>query len=107
MRSITVQELKAALDAGEVGEGDGPLLVDVREEWEFAQGRVPGARLVPMMTVPGVAGELPTDRPVYLVCAVGARSGQAAEYLSRLGVDAVNIEGGTAEWVRAGYPVER
>lgn len=104
MRSITVQELKAALDAGEVGEGD---LVDVREEWEFEQGRVPSARLVPMMSVPGVAGELPTDRPVYLVCAVGARSGQAAQYLSRLGVDAVNVEGGTAEWVRAGYPVER
>ncbi len=104
MRSITVQELKAALDAGEVGEGD---LVDVREEWEFEQGRVPGARLVPMMSVPAVAGELPADRPVYLVCAVGARSGQAAEYLSRMGVDAVNVEGGTAEWVRAGYPVER
>jgi rhodanese-related sulfurtransferase len=38
---------------------------------------------------------------------VGGRSGQAAEYLSRLGVDAVNVEGGTDEWVRAGYPVER
>jgi rhodanese-related sulfurtransferase len=104
MRSVTVHELKSVIDAGEVGDGE---LVDVREEWEFEQGRVPGARLVPMMSVPGVAGELPTDRPVYLVCAVGGRSGQAAEYLSRLGVDAVNVEGGTDEWVRAGYPVER
>jgi len=104
MRSVTVQELKAVLDAGDVGEGE---LVDVREEWEFEQGRVPGARLLPMMSVPGAAGELPTDRPVYLVCAVGARSEQAAQYLSRLGVDAVNVQGGTAEWVRAGYPVER
>ena len=103
MRSITVSELKAVLDSGEVGEGE---LVDVREAWEFEQGRVPGARLVPLMTVPGIAAGLPADRPVYLVCAVGARSGQAAEYLSRLGVDAVNVEGGTAEWVRAGYPVE-
>ena len=104
MRSVTVQELKAALDAGEVGAGE---LVDVREEWEFEQGRVPGARLVPMMSVPGVVDQLPADRPVFLVCAVGGRSGQAAQYLSRLGVDAVNVEGGTDEWVRAGYPVER
>lgn len=104
MRSVTVQELKAALDAGEVGAGE---LVDVREEWEFEQGRVPGARLVPMMSVPGVVHQLPADRPVFLVCAVGGRSGQAAQYLSRLGVDAVNVEGGTDEWVRAGYPVER
>jgi rhodanese-related sulfurtransferase len=104
MRSVTVQELKAALDAGEVGAGE---LVDVREEWEFEQGRVPGARLVPMMSVPGVVDELPAGRPVFLVCAVGGRSGQAAQYLSRLGVDAVNVEGGTDEWVRAGFPVER
>ena len=104
MRSVTVHELKAALDAGEVGAGE---LVDVREEWEFEQGRVPGARLVPMMTVPAVVGELPPGRPVYLVCAVGGRSGQAAQYLCRLGVDAVNVAGGTDEWVRAGYPLER
>jgi rhodanese-related sulfurtransferase len=104
MRSITVQQLRAILDAGEVREGE---LVDVREDWEFEQGRVPGARLVPMASVPGVVDELPTDRPVYLVCAVGARSAQAAQYLSRLGVDAVNVEGGTDGWVRAGYPVER
>jgi rhodanese-related sulfurtransferase len=104
VRSISVQELKAAIDAGDVGEGE---LVDVREEWEYEDGRVPGARLVPLMTVPSVVPELPADRPVYLVCAVGSRSGQAAEYLSRLGLDAVNVEGGTAGWVRAGYPVER
>jgi len=104
MRSITVQELKTLLDAGEVGEGE---LVDVREEWEFEQGRVPGARLLPMQSVPGAVDELRTDRPVYLVCAVGGRSGQAADYLSHFGIDAVNVEGGTADWVRAGYPVER
>ena len=104
MRSVTVQELKAAIDAGELAEGE---LVDVREEWEFEQGRVPGARLVPMMSVPGSLGELPTDRPVYLVCAVGARSAQVAQYLTQQGLDAVNVQGGTDEWVRAGYPVER
>lgn len=104
MRSITVQELKAAMDAGEVGAGD---LVDVREPYEYDQGHVPGAEPAPLHTVPALVPSLPTDRPVYLVCAVGSRSAKAADYLSKLGIDAVNIEGGTADWMRAGYPVER
>ena len=99
MRSVTVHELKAALDAGE------PLVLDVREPDEFAYGHVPGARLVPLRTVPGLLGELP-DEPVYLVCAVGARSAQAAAFLAHHGVDAVNVDGGTRDWVQAGYPVE-
>jgi len=104
MRSITVQELKAAMDAGEVGAGD---LVDVREPYEYDQGHVPGAEPAPLHTVPALVPSLPTDRPVYLICAVGSRSAKAADYLSKLGIDAVNIEGGTADWMRAGYPVER
>ncbi len=103
MRSVSVQELKAVLDDA-VGEA---LVVDVREPWEYAEGHVPGAVPMPLATVPQRAGELPADRAVYLVCAVGARSGQAAAYLSRLGVDAVNVAGGTSEWASAGFPVER
>jgi rhodanese-related sulfurtransferase len=99
MRSVTVQELKAALDAGD------PVVVDVREPAEFAMGHVPGARLVPLQTVPSLLGQLP-DAPVYLVCAVGARSAQAAAFLAHHGVDAVNVDGGTRDWVHAGYPVE-
>ena len=99
MRSVTVQELKAALDAGD------PVVVDVREPGEFAMGHVPGARLVPLQTVPSLLGQLP-DEPVYLVCAVGARSAQAAAFLAHHGVDAVNVDGGTRDWVHAGYPVE-
>ena len=114
MRSITVQELKAAMDAGEVGTTDDAeptpakaVLVDVREPFEFEEGHVPGAELAPMRTVPGLVPSLPTDRPVYLVCATGNRSGQVAGYLAGFGIDAVNVEGGTADWLRAGYPVER
>src|SRR5512145_407783 len=110
MRSITVHELKAALAEAEWAEGaEGAEveLVDVREPWEYAQGRIPGSRLAPLATVPGLVGEFPTDRPVYLVCHVGGRSAQAAAYLSQRGLDAVNVAGGTAEWVAAGYPLER
>jgi rhodanese-related sulfurtransferase len=68
---------------------------------------VPGARLVPLQQVPTLVGSLPTDEPVYLVCAVGGRSAQAAQFLSQQGVDAVNVHGGTSDWVDAGFPVER
>ena len=97
--TVTVAELRAALGAG-------ATVIDVREPYEYAAGHIPGARLVPLMTVPSVVEELRSDRPVYLVCAVGARSAQAAAYLARLGVDAVNVAGGTVEWATAGYPLE-
>jgi rhodanese-related sulfurtransferase len=100
MRSVTVSDLKSAIDQG-------ALVLDVREPYEYAEGHVPGAQPVPLATVPQHLGELPGDQPVYLVCAVGGRSAQAAAFLAARGVDAVNVDGGTAEWVAAGYPVER
>ncbi len=101
MREITVHQLKEALEAGDA------VVVDVREPDEYVQGHVPGARLTPLQTVPTLVGTLPADQPVYLVCAVGARSAQAAAFLAQHGVDAVNVGGGTRDWVAAGYPVER
>jgi rhodanese-related sulfurtransferase len=104
MRTVTVHDLKAALDgAGPAG----PVVIDVREPYEYAEGHVPGAELVPLASVPQRLGDLPADQPIYLVCAVGGRSAQAASFLSARGVDAVNVDGGTQEWVAAGYPVQR
>jgi rhodanese-related sulfurtransferase len=100
MRSVTVHNLKAALDEGSA------LIIDVREPYEYADGHVPGAELMPLMTVPQRVDELPTDQPVYVVCAVGGRSAQAAAFLATRGVDAVNVDGGTGEWVAAGYQIE-
>jgi rhodanese-related sulfurtransferase len=101
MRSVSVHDLKAALAEGPT------LVIDVREPHEFADGHVPGALPMPLMSVPQRVDELPTDRAVYVVCAVGARSAQAAAYLGARGVEAINVDGGTGEWIAAGYPVER
>ncbi|MGZ4596289.1 MAG: rhodanese-like domain-containing protein [Actinomycetes bacterium] len=106
MRSITVHDLKAVLDSPEAASGP-PVVLDVREPYEYADGHVPGAELVPLGTVPLRLGELPADQPVYLLCAVGGRSAQAAGFLAARGVDAVNVDGGTHEWVASGYPVAR
>lgn len=101
MRSVSIHDLKTALDAGDA------VVVDVREPEEYAAGHVPGARPVPLAGVPALAGQLPTDKPVYLVCQSGGRSAQAAAFLAHQGVDAVNVDGGTGDWAAAGYPVER
>jgi rhodanese-related sulfurtransferase len=85
---------------------DGPLLVDVREANEFEEVRAPDAVLVPMSSFAARAGELPSDRPLMIVCHLGGRSAAAAGFLIRSGrTDVVNVGGGMDAWERAGLPV--
>lgn len=77
-------------------------LIDVREPDEFEDARVPGALLIPLMTVPERMDDLDTTKPLYIICASGGRSMNAAEYLSERGHDAVNIAGGTKAWIASG-----
>jgi len=83
---------------------DGALLLDVRESAEYAEGHVPGARLLPLSVLPVGLHELPRDQPVYVVCQAGGRSAQAAELLTSAGVDARSVSGGTAPGSAAGAP---
>lgn len=83
----------------------GAVVVDVREPAEYVEAHIPGAELMPMGTVVAEHEQIPRDQPVYVVCAVGGRSAQVAEYLSAQGVDARNVAGGTQAWIRAGLPV--
>ncbi|GAB2627324.1 rhodanese-like domain-containing protein [Prescottella soli] len=84
----------------------GAPLIDVREPEEFAEARVPGAVSIPLSEFVARVDEVPTDVTVYMICAVGGRSGQAAEYLAARGVDAVNVAGGTMGWMQSGRAVE-
>ena len=61
--------------------------------------------LMPLRTVPARCGELPTDRPVFVICASGNRSKTAADWMNSRGVDAYSVTGGTGAWARAGRPV--
>lgn len=81
-------------------------LIDVREPDEYAEARVPGAKLVPLATVPDTVADLDREQPVYLICAVGGRSLQAAEWLAMQGFETVNIAGGTKGWMAAGMAVD-
>ncbi|MFG3253949.1 rhodanese-like domain-containing protein [Streptomyces sp. NPDC048172] len=85
------------------------LLLDVREDDEWAAGRAEGALHIPMSDFVARMGEL-TERAeggdrVYVVCRVGGRSAQVAAYLLQQGVDAVNVDGGMIAWEQAGRPL--
>ena len=84
----------------------GVSLVDVREPAEFAAGRVPGGRLIPLGEVADRVHEVPRSGTVYVICARGGRSAKAVEHLRSQGIDAVNVAGGTLGWIDAGLPIE-
>ena len=87
----------------------GAAVFDVREPDEHEEVRIPGVVLVPLAAVPEAVEEFraaSADQPVCVVCAVGGRSGQAVGFLRSLGVDAVNVAGGTNAWHESGRPVE-
>jgi len=95
---ITVDELSERL-------ADDIVLIDVREPDEYATGHVATAIPIPLGQVPARSNEIPTDGEVYLICARGGRSRQAAEYLAERGVRAINVAGGTMGWIDSGRPV--
>ncbi len=82
---------------------EGATVIDVREPMEYRAGHVPGAELMPMRSVPEKVGDLPTDRPVYVICESGNRSLQATDYLRGQGLEAYSVAGGTGVWGRAGH----
>lgn len=92
-----------AVDAATVP-ADG-FLLDVREHDEWAAGHAEGALHIPMGEVVARIVELPDDRRVHVVCRVGGRSAQVAQYLIAQGVDAVNVDGGMLGWDAAGRPM--
>lgn len=80
-------------------------VLDVREDHEWAGGHIDGAHHIPLGQLPGRLDEVPTDRKVVCVCAVGARSSRATHFLNAAGKDAVNLDGGMYQWESAGRRV--
>ena len=100
---ITVAEAK------ELVANDEYAVIDVRNPDEYAGGHVPGATLIPVNSVFQRREELPKDKKIIFVCAVGQRSALAAEMAAAAGLPAdrlFNLEGGTDAWRKAGEPVE-
>jgi len=78
-----------------------PLLLDVREPWEFRICRIEGAQLVPMRQIPQVLDKLNPEGEIVVICHHGIRSAQVARYLERQGfTQVINLEGGVAAWAQ-------
>ncbi|CAN5593572.1 molybdopterin-synthase adenylyltransferase MoeB [soil metagenome] len=95
---VTVEELKARLDAGQ------PVFVlDVREPNEFQICRIPGSVLIPLGELPTRLDELPgaaDGRDVIVHCKMGGRSAKAVQLLQGQGFTrARNLTGGILAWI--------
>jgi adenylyltransferase/sulfurtransferase len=75
------------------------VLIDVREPHEFEIARIPGAKLIPLNSLPARLGELDSSREIVLHCHHGQRSMRALEYLRQSGFKKLhNLRGGIDAW---------
>lgn len=83
-------------------------LVDVREHAEFAGGRIPGAKLLPLGELERRHLELDHAKPIYVMCRTGRRSGEAQRKLKALGfTNVINVAGGFEAWKKEDLPFEQ
>ncbi len=100
---VDSDEARAILDA----DGENSIVVDVRRDDEWATGHITGAVHIPIDDLPDRIGEVPRDKKVLFICAVGVRSGLACEVAFSMGFDTVNlynIDDGTPAWIAGGHP---
>ena len=86
------------------------LVVDVREQAEYAQSHILNSRLLPLSQIETRIGDIDKfkDKPVIVYCATGNRSSTAAALLRKSGFSNVsNLSGGFAAWQQAGLPVQK
>ena len=100
MRQLRPAELATYLQTGHA-----PVLLDVREPWEWNVCRLPGAILIPMRDLPARLKELDKTAETVVICHHGVRSYHAARYLETAGFgDVINLSGGVAAWADEGVP---
>ena len=92
---ITVAQLQSLLASP-----NKPLLLDVREPWEYQTAHINGSTLLPMNEIPGRAHqELDEESPILVLCHHGARSLSVAAWLRQQGFDkAQSVSGGIDAW---------
>ena len=98
-----VEEVEA--DAAAALSADGALVLDVREDDEWAAGHVVDSVHISMGELGARLDELPAERRIVAVCRTGARSGAITEALASRGFDVVNLAGGLQAWVAEGFPL--
>jgi len=102
-RTVTPLEAKSLIETRK-----DLLLVDVRSPEEFKEGSLPGATLIPFWDFAKGRFDLPKDKPILLICAVGGRSLACGQMLAAKGYKEVyNLKGGLDAWVAQRVPLPR
>ena len=96
MAGITIHEANSRRDQAQI--------LDVREDFEVAEGMIPGALHIPMGHLMSRLEELDKARTVIVVCRSGNRSARVAEALNTAGYTADTMDGGMFDWQDAGLP---
>ena len=106
VKETTVDEVKRRMDAGDRGF----VLVDVREESEWATGHIPGATHLGKGVIErDIEQKVPdTSQEIILYCGGGYRSALTADNLQKMGyTNVISMDGGWRGWREAGHPVEK
>ncbi len=102
-RTVTPLEAKSLIESRK-----DLLLVDVRSPEEFQGGSLPGATLIPFWDFAKGRYDLPKDKPILLICAVGGRSLACGQMLAAKGYREVyNLKGGLDAWMEQRVPLPR
>ena len=97
MREMTTGECRDYLASAT----EKPVLLDVREPWEYRIVHLDDSVLIPMRQIPTAVDTLDRDRETIVICHHGVRSRQVALYLERLGfTNVVNLKGGMDAWAK-------
>ncbi len=95
VEQVTVEQLKSRLEQS----ASKPLLLDVREPWEFAICHIDGSKLIPMRDLPNAIDQLEQDQETIVICHTGVRSLRVCLYLMNEGFEKVaNLSGGVHAW---------
>lgn len=95
----TLSDIPASQLQNRLAAGDAPMIIDVREPFEYEEGHIPAAVLLPLGELPRRLSELDRERETVFVCRSGNRSGMATAWLRRQGYGNVrNMLGGMLAW---------
>jgi len=97
MKQLTAEQLKDYLETGKK-----PVILDIRETWEYEICHLENSLNINMSQIPAKMDELNPEEEIVVLCHHGIRSLQVAEYLKSQGfINLINLEGGIDAWAKS------
>ena len=98
---VAFSELEATELQQQLDNGDSPIIIDVREDFELEISKIEGSLHIPMNPIPNRLNELNPENDYVIICRTGVRSLQICEFLSNQNFRSIaNLSGGINEWAK-------